>query len=500
MTRFWFYLVSILLSLSKSIEGSRKVNEHAQIKSPTCLFSKDGQLDFRWIRAISIRGGDEEEEGDALESTVDGLTIPRVFSVLGKATLATFSALKRAILAAFESTEVESNNDQNSSVTKLFRMLRRMWRAAIEIPAGDDTQEEEFVSKPPKKKSKSVLQTDDSGPISDFGQYLSKNYGVSRNHGSSPILGGTIGDALRDARSKARLLLVFIPASNASNRKKMTSDQMAIESLLSQDVTQAANKPAKKKTTTGSFLLWGAKASSPEAVIAIKRLKVRQPKGEKRPILVVAYPAQVLDSLGHSKLVPRLLAQHHCSPPPTPESMAAWLNALRKRHASQFASMQHELKEVQMFKERQQGYRGSVQDDLKRQEQEQRAEEERLAKAAAEQTRQDGLTQRREELAASLPDEPPKETSFTIALRFPNGNAGQRRFEPATPLVTVFNWVDAMYGMERELVVLTTMNGQKAFTWDDIGRLTLQDAGLGRMTGLRVSEKVEKEEVNESAL
>ena len=483
----WYLLALMILSISFSVAASSSVKRTSSaFVESSSLLQMQHQPTFFVKRAISIRGGDENNQS---ESVIGGV-LTGLLVGLGKATLATVSAVQRAISAAFESDEMEEL-EESSAVTKILRTLGRMWNAAVDFPPGNDGEEEGAFNTNSKESISPGSTKAYSEPITEFGGFLSKSYGVDREEGASTVLGGTVGDALRDARSKARLLLVFIPAERPSSKRKKTSDQLAIQSLLSQGVTQASNKPSRKKATTGSFLLWGAKASSPEAMTAMKRLKVKQPKGGNRPTLVVVYPAQVLDSSGQPKLVPRLLAQHHCSPPPTPESMAAWLNALRKRHAKQFASMQHELKEVQLYKERQHGYRSSVQNDLKRQEQEQRAEEERLAKEATEQARQERLSQRRVELLASLPPEPPKEFSFTIALRFANGNSGQRRFAPDTLLTVVFSWVDAMYDMERELVVLTTMNGQKSFAWDDLGTLTLEKAGLGRMTGLRVSQKTD---------
>lgn len=200
------------------------------------------------------------------------------------------------------------------------------------------------------------------------------------------------------------------------------------------------------------------------------------------------------------KLVPRLLAQHHCSPPPSPELMAAWLNALRKRHAKQYASMHHELKEAQLFKERTEGYKSSVVSDIQRKEREQKEEEERIAKEQAEKERVEMIANRRVELRESIPEEPSKEVAevMTIALRFPDGRAGQRRFTPDTPMSVVFNWVDSGFELEREQVVLSTMNGQKSFTWEEVDDISLGDSGLGRMTGLRVTmKKVETEEPSE---
>ena len=196
-------------------------------------------------------------------------------------------------------------------------------------------------------------------------------------------------------------------------------------------------------------------------------------------------------------MVPRLLSQHHCNPPPSPSVMSTWLNTLRKRHAKQYNDMQTELKELEYYKERKAGYKDSVKSDIKRQEQEEREEEERLAKEKAEKERQEAILKRREELKSSLPEEYTEKDAKTIALRFADGRTDKRRFAPDTSLGTVFNWVDAMYEMDRETVILTTMRGDKTFTWEEEKvEETLDDVGLGRNTGLRVT--VKKEEATES--
>ena len=66
-------------------------------------------------------------------------------------------------------------------------------------------------------------------------------------------------------------------------------------------------------------------------------------------------------------------------------------------------------------------------------------------------------------------------------------------------MVTVFNWVDGIFGVERERVELSTMTGQKKFIWGDVedGDMTLADAGLGKMTGLRVAEIIEDDDDEE---
>jgi Skp family chaperone for outer membrane proteins len=200
---------------------------------------------------------------------------------------------------------------------------------------------------------------------------------------------------------------------------------------------------------------------------------------------------QTIGANGVPKITATVLAQHHCSPPPASSLMAQWLNALRKRHAKQYNSMQSEMKEIQYFKEREEGYRDSVDNDIQRKEKEAKEEAERLAKEKAEIERMATIQKRRADLKSALPPEDKSGKAKTVALRFADGKSGQRKFAPNTPLSTVFDWVDAMFEIERETLVLTTLNGKQAFSWDseDVKTKTLEKAGLGRMTGLRVTEK-----------
>lgn len=366
-----------------------------------------------------------------------------------------------------------------------------------------------------------------------FGTYLAAMYGVTIDDKRRipVVVGGTLTDALRTARSKARLLVVFVPASDPKKMKRKSSsttktyDETAIESLLSLEVAKASEKRAIKKSKKkeqkqvpehtgekwGSYVLWSAMPSTTEAVSALKRLKAKRPVGKgggkkgtgDSPILLVAYPAKTLDSSGRLKITPRVLSQHHCNPPPSAESMAAWLNTLRKRHAKQFAAMQHDVRETRLLQERMEGYRSSMEDDRDRERREQEEEEARKAKERAERERRERLEQRRNELRASLPEEPGSDEPnvMTVALRFPDGRHGRRRFGDDTDMNVVFNWVDATFGMEREKIVLSTMNGRQNFTFreeDDEGEMiTLKGAGLGRLTGFRVTEIKEESQGEE---
>lgn len=454
---------------------------------------------------LAVRGGTNDDMDhceDGQISDIDESNVPatlksivsRVGKLLEKAIIITSRALSRSIKAGLEVPKGDSD-EESTMISKIIDTMQRMWRAALDASETDDEVVAEKVTTKPKKPvlpvaPESLEQKEADESISDFGKVLCKQYAVidTRAVNVTPMLGGAIGDALREARAKARLLVAFIPASSPPAKGQTSPDQIAIRSLLSAEVSKIAEKRSRKSADTGSFVLWGANAGSPEAVSAVKRLKAQLPKGKKRPTLIVAYPAQVLSPSGVLKLVPKLLAQHHCSPPPSSDAMSAWLAAIRKRHSKQFAAMLRDLKEAQLYRERQEGYISSIQEDLQRKAAEEKAEAERAAEVEAEQARIEAIEERRVELNNSLPEEADKDAreTITIALRFPDGRAGQRRFDDSTPLKTILNWVDAVFGLERENISLTTMNGQKSFCWNDVGSTTLKEAGLGRMTGFRV--------------
>ena len=458
---------------------------------------EEGEEDDQDEHDEGEEGAVQEQQSESPIGSVLKLT-RRAVGLVGRLTIKTFRTSTRVAFAAFAGEEPSEDNDK-SLLTKLSRAICRMWKAAFtvtESESPDANTKEAGKLEVEDASDGSVAKSDSAVRQTDFGKFLSKSYGIRATReeldDAPPVLGGSISDALRVARSQSRLLLILIPSSKPGKGKGAAADRAALESFLSSEVSSMAEKRARRKEAGGSFLLWSAKAGSSEAVVAMKRLKAQpvNKKGQKRPVLLVAYPAQVLDGRGQASFVPISLAQHHCSPPPSPETMAAWMNALRKRHAKQYATMQLEAKEEQYFKDRKEGYKDSIQSDKDRKEREKREEAERIAREAAEKEHQKKLTLRRGQLRASLPDEPSKEEegSKTISLRLPDGKASQRRFTADTELSVVFSWADVTFEMERETLLLATMNGKKSFSWDD-RETTLAEAGLGRLTGLRVSAK-----------
>lgn len=330
----------------------------------------------------------------------------------------------------------------------------------------------------------------------------------------------SLSTALQKSNSDARFLICYISKNKKGTIKK--SDSIALSSLLSPEVVKFINRrPLGKKQndTTGSYYVWIMNgddgAAAKEIDMAMKRLKVKPPtssskkssskKKEDGPILAIFYPATTVDSSGKLKVTPRLLAQHHCHPPPSsPEVMMNWANTIRKRHIREFAKLQHDRKEMQLLKERTEGYKESVKEDKAREEREERELEAKKEAEEKERLRLEKLEQRRQELLEALPEEPEagSEGVITIALRFGDGSRDQRRFlAEETSVNDLLNWVDATHGMEREKIELSTMNGSKTFVYvegddddeqEESGNVTLVEAGLGKMTALRVTQIVEE--------
>ncbi|KAG7349429.1 UBX domain containing protein [Nitzschia inconspicua] len=389
----------------------------------------------------------------------------------------------------------------------------------------EEMQDEEESEKPSGAETvEAPTKLDDTRPemeslVNDFGASLAEMYNVLDGRTAKAtvtVMGGSFKDALAEAKQQARILLVFIPAERPNGGRRFlfggkkkeedgpSKDKIAIENLLSPKVAKAANKQARKKgSDAGSFALWSAKAGSSEANFAIKQLQVDTTnKGDNVPILAAVYPAYVSGKNSEKlpTIVPKLLSQHHCNPPPDAEGMASWMNTIRKRNAQYYVALQRDAKEIAIYKERTEGYSESVKSDTERKKEEAKLKAKQKAKEEALAKRQNEIKERRKELKKALPEDVKNgAASKKISLRFADGRSGQRGFSSDQPLSVLFNWVDAMFEMERETVVLTTMNGKMTFSWDEetIHDLTLEDAGLGKMTAFRVTAKKEEDKESE---
>lgn len=451
---------------------------------------------------------DEQEKEEALDksSVTDKSTSPSTAS-----TASLVSALLGMLFSTFHRTQsmlaaaFVTENEADLSLTQcVLNKFGRMYQAAISPPMNElECHEESQYANTPVDDGQ-VLTDIPATLAHDFGLHISTHYGVNASRydngmpPATPIHGGTLKDALESARQEARCLLVLIPASKPHRNVVDTS---ALTSFLSAEVailTEERPLPQSKKNNvnTGSFLLWSAKATSSEASLALKRFaKLGGVQIHKhRPLLLVVYPATVLDKMtGTVQTVPKVLAQHHCSPPPTATKMVDWLIAIRERHSREYMKLRKVRQESIWTKERTADYQDSAMRDAENRLRHEQAKRDHMAAEKVREERLNAILTRREELRSTIPDEPDASTPEvkTVALRFANGQTGQRRFAPSTKLTDLFNWVDAMFDLERETVVLVSMNGKQSFEWinksDDIP--TLEEAGFGKMVGLRVTIK-----------
>lgn len=458
--------------------------------------------DGRTVARMVVRGGgtetaDDEEEDDevavaTMTDTVVAVSVPtRTLRVLVRTARALRRALRAGFSAATAPSSAQNNEDDHeddhedeksvSFVSKTWSVLTAMWDAALH-GSNDDDDDVPATTTTPRRQS-------------DMGDYLASAYGLSSSSSSSHtpaiMLGGSLSDALRTCRSQARLLVAFVPSSKPQKNKKGAFDVTCLESLRSEEVSVAVE--AKQ----GSYMLWAAKYGSPEAVQAMKRLK--QQKKTKFPTLVVAYPAQVIDNTGRPRILPKLLAQHHCNPPPSPTSLSSFLSALRKRHSAQIRTMRTQLREAEFHAERRSNYAASLTSDTQRTADEAHARVEVTRRQEEEQRRLEAVEARRQESRESLGEEPAvADGVVTIALRFADGRSGQRRFRVGDDAALLFRWVEGHFDWDRERTAVTDMRGDHELVWTDCDGKT---KSVGDYVGvdstalaLRVSLTKEQEE------
>lgn len=279
-----------------------------------------GRLLLTECRGGAVNSEDPESEGDGYddeydsyddeeEGRVDGeenqrmqkKSSPRDSSLLLSIAQSVFATTKMAIsivASAFAPLSKADPKIEASVAGRCMSVLKSAFNAVLN-PTGTEskaTYQKVHESMVPKTSCASDSSS------SDFGSYLSQAYGVTDGRGASegsspsPILGGSLSDALKIARSNARLIVILIPSSPPHKKgKEQNSDRKAIASFLSSETSRAAKKKARNNAETAAFVLWGAKAGSSEATTAMKLLKVKptSAKGNKRPVLLVAYPAQV---------------------------------------------------------------------------------------------------------------------------------------------------------------------------------------------------------------
>ena len=370
---------------------------------------------------IAIRGGASDDDDEASDDEDDY-----------------YSAEEEKEQADAIESEVEPAANQSSLVSKLFTSILKLVMRTLKALLG----------------AGSTVDLDNCDET-DMASSLASLYQLEAPDETTTILGGSLKQALAQARDEARLVVVFVPSKSHSKNK------VAVSALLSPEVTTVAEKQFKK-SGTGSYLIYTSQQTP-----KLKGLQVHS----NRPLLFVMHP-----------VTKKILVQHHCSPPPDGKKLALWLNSLSKRHKKHFAKLQKLRQEKIWQFERLEGYKSSQVTDT---EQKIRLEQERLqAQQEAERAQQHerDIQERRQTLKESLG--PEATTGKTIALAHDNRRY-QRKFSNTASINDVFDWADVVLEMEREEIVLQSL--QEKFVYNDAR--TLEEVGLKQMILFRVLER-----------
>jgi len=361
--------------------------------------------------------------------------------------------------------KLQQNQGASSLPLQLIQVIERSWIRAIyfffpsSLDHGNPRDDQSLTTA-------TILNNEESS--NDMGLYLIQAY-LSSNVSSnlttpgSIIRGGSLNDALLTAWNQAKLLLVYIPSKTSIN----DVDATCVRAITSPEVTQVV-----QAYKNGSYVIWSAKANSPEAKLAHKRLNVVKTKTlksrDRSPILLVCCPTMQLQQ--KTLISCKTLAQHHCNPPPSARAMSLWLKALRKRHAKEVAKMNYILKEQQRLRERQVGYEESMKSDIQREIDERQKKVEDEARKQLEKERMEERKQYRQALLEGLPEEPNEgDGVITVGLRLPDGKSGTRRFlvsdHTGSKMQSIFHWLEGQFDVEKEDIKLMTMTGSKSFTY-----------------------------------
>jgi Skp family chaperone for outer membrane proteins len=384
--------------------------------------------------------------------------------------------------------KLQQNQGASSLPLQLIQAIERSWVRAIyfffpsSLDHGDPRDDQSLTTATTENNEES---SNDMG-LYLIQSYLSSNVSSNLTTASSIIRGGSLNDALIAAWNQAKLLLVYIPSKTSIN----DVDATCVRAITSPDVTQVV-----QAYKSGSYVIWSAKANSPEAKLAHKRLhvvKTKTLKGRDRsPILLVCCPTMQLQQ--KTLISCKTLAQHHCNPPPSARAMSLWLKALRKRHAKEVAKMNYILQEQQRLKERQVGYEESMKSDIQREIDERQKKVEDEARKQLEKERMEERKQYRQALLEGLPEEPNEgDGVITVGLRLPDGKSGTRRFpvsdHTGTKMQSIFHWLEGQFDVEKEGIKLMTMTGSKSFTYIHDRDLSIGEAlsSKAKLVALRV--------------
>ena len=181
----------------------------------------------------------------------------------------------------------------------------------------------------------------------------------------------------------------------------------------------------------------------------------------------------------------KVLAQHHCIPPPGEGEVDVWGKAVRKRFRGVVKGMKKEVEERRYEKERREGYERSGKEDREREEREKRERERKEREEIERLKREVEIKERRARYEAELPPEPERgEDGWCMVSVAKDGVRKKRAWlKGRDTKEELMKWVDVEFEVEWEGWDLRKMDG---------GEVEGLEEG-GTMMGLRLVEKEVKE-------
>ncbi|CAM9593059.1 unnamed protein product, partial [Discosporangium mesarthrocarpum] len=314
-----------------------------------------------------------------------------------------------------------------------------------------------------------------------FTEHFERKYGKSHPEFS----GMSIVSAMDRAWSLNRLCLVYIASDAGGGRKAKVDDT----------ICQTLTDPVVRAFIDKKFVLWAAKAGSPGAAVAGRRVGARA-----YPYLGVIHTSSRLDRATQRRRTSRsTTALHHCNPPPSPSQMLSWMSRVldlnKGRLKAERAEQRHQEEEEAIHRERTEGYVRAVTDDALLEEREaqearqrelEEEEERQRERARAEKEKED--SKRRDHKAKELGPEPlaaAAEGVSTVMLRLQDGSRVKRRFLRSDNMGRVLDWADVQ-GVDLSAQQLSMSFPKTTFTYPRDANLSLEEAGLGKQAMLFV--------------
>lgn len=380
----------------------------------------------------------------------------------------------------------------------------------IRVRGGGEDVDDEFhdavqeVEDNPTKKKKKKSKRGNSSASSSISKVNAVRGSEEKNLILS-IVGGALQLVWKVLAAVASLLACGLsPAGSPSSVSSRTSSKSA---ALYDDLVQSLGIPEKikKKILTGSFRKARATAArrakflialSSTDLDAIQSVATLPASLRKSFVVWVGPPDPPRVPAARLVVLADRAVIASTVPSKNAKSTAAWLQDVRDRSEQTLERLATAVREKTWAKERTTGYATSIEQDLKREKKAAARQAEIAAEMQRKAAHQEMILERRKVLLAQLPEEP-SSGGITVALRWTDGTKGQRRFaSDGTTMGTLFDWVDAVYGIERERVQLQTLTGSHRLRFES-DRETLLATMKKDMIAFRITEIEPVEEESE---